>query len=98
MYIVSSGLVSRGLRLRIPDVSPASVVASSEVAASTVTSEVLEVGFLANVHWPRVSCQSRLSTNDKDKNEMIPETMHRSPGIYLTTEENSEKPQLGFRR
>ena len=38
--MVSSGMVGRGLRLRIPDVSPA----SSEVAASTVVSEVMEVG------------------------------------------------------
>ena len=36
--MVSSGMVGRGLRLRIPDVSPA----SSEVAASTVVFEVLE--------------------------------------------------------
>jgi hypothetical protein len=29
-----------------------------------------------------------------DGNEMIPGVMHRSPGIYLTAEENPEKPQL----
>ena len=27
-------------------------------------------------------------TNDKADNEMIPGAVHRSPGIYLTTEEN----------
>ena len=42
MYMVSSALVDRGLKLQIPDVSPASE-APSEVAASTVGSEVLEV-------------------------------------------------------
>ena len=39
-------------------------------------------GFLPKYHLPRVSRQSRLSTNDKV--EMIPEAVHRSPGIYLT--------------
>ena len=33
--------------------------------------------------------------NDKGDNEMIPETMHRSPNICLTTEENPGKPELG---
>ena len=51
--------------------------------------------FLVKSHSPRVSGQSRLSTND---NEMIPGDMHRSPGIYLTAEENLAKPQLGDRR
>ena len=27
---------------------------------------------------------SRLSTNEEGDNEMIPGTVHRSPGIYLT--------------
>ena len=49
---------------------------------------------LANDHLPRVS---RLSANNNGDNEMIPEAVHRSPGIYLTTEENPEKPQLGNR-
>ena len=35
--------------------------------------------------------------NDKVDNEMIPRTVHRSPGIYLTAEENLGKPQLGDR-
>ena len=33
--------------------------------------------------------------NVKGDNEMIPVAVHRSPGIYLTTEENHGKPQLG---
>ena len=47
-------------------------------------------GFLANGHFPLVSRQSRLSPNDKVDNEVIPEYMHRYPGIYLTVEENPE--------
>ena len=35
--------------------------------------------------------------NDKGDNEMILEAVHRSPGICLTAEENSRKPQLGDR-
>ena len=35
--------------------------------------------------------------NDKDNNEMIPRAVHRCPGICLTVEENSGKPQLGDR-
>ena len=35
--------------------------------------------------------------NDKDDNEMIPGTVHRSPGICLTAEENPGKPELGDR-
>ena len=34
---------------------------------------------------------------DKGDNEMIPETVHRSPGICLTAEANPGKPQLGDR-
>ena len=34
--------------------------------------------------------------NDKG-DEMIPGTIHRSPGIYLSVEENCGKPQLGDR-
>ena len=37
-FMLSSGLVDRGLRLRIPDVSPHLWQASSEVAASNVAS------------------------------------------------------------
>ena len=35
--------------------------------------------------------------NDKDDNEMILGAVHRSPGIFLTAEENPRKPQLGDR-
>ena len=35
--------------------------------------------------------------NDKGDNEMILADMHRSPGICLTAEENTRKPQLGDR-
>ena len=35
--------------------------------------------------------------NDKGDNEMILGTVHRSPSIYLTAEENPGKPQLGDR-
>ena len=35
--------------------------------------------------------------NCKGDNEMIPGTVHRSPGICLTVEENPGKPQLGDR-
>ena len=33
--------------------------------------------------------------NDKGDNEMVPGAVHRSPGICLTAEENSGKPQAG---
>ena len=36
--------------------------------------------------------------NDKDDNEMILDDVQKSPGIYLTVEENSRKPQLGDRQ
>ena len=48
-------------------------------------------GFLPNDHLPRIS---RLSANGKGDNEMIPGTVHRSHGIYLTAEGNSGKPLL----
>ena len=35
--------------------------------------------------------------NDKGDNEMILGAVHRSPGIWLTAEENPRKPQLGDR-
>ena len=44
-------------------------------------------GFLAKVHLPRVSRQSRLSANDKRGNEMVPGALHRSLGICLIAEE-----------
>ena len=37
------------------------------------------------------------AANDKDDNEMILGAVHRSPGIFLTAEENPRKPQLGDR-
>ena len=40
----------------------------------------------SHTHLPQVS---RLSANDKDDIELIPGDLHRSTGIYLTTEENS---------
>ena len=39
-------------------------------------------------HLPRVSHQSSLMANDKGDNEVKPEAVHRSPGIYLAAEEN----------
>ena len=38
--------------------------------------------------WPQ-------PVNDKGYTEVIPGTVHRSPGIYLKAEENPGKPQLG---
>ena len=35
--------------------------------------------------------------NDKGGNEMIPKTVHISPGNCLMVKKNSEKPQLGDR-
>ena len=49
---------------------------------------------LYRCHLTRVSRQSRLSVNDEGPNEMILGTVYRSPGIYLTAEENLGKPQL----
>jgi hypothetical protein len=51
-------------------------------------------GFLANDHLPRMS---RMSANDKGDNEMTLGAVYRSPGIYLTDEENPRTPQLGDR-
>ena len=42
---------------------------------------------------PNVTSVS-LTANDIGDIDMIPGTVHRSPGIYLTTEENPAKPQL----
>ena len=44
-----------------------------------------------------MSRQSSLSDNNKGDNEKMMEVMHRSTGIFLMTEENSGKPQLGDR-
>ena len=46
--------------------------------------------------FPRVSRQAHLSA-DKGDGTMIPGTVHRFPGIYLTAEENPGKPQFGDR-
>ena len=53
--------------------------------------------FLFKNQFPRVLRHSRLSVNDKGNNEMIPRVLHRSRGIYLTTQDNLRKPQLGDR-
>ena len=50
--------------------------------------------FLADGHLSRLLRQSRLSANDKGENEMKPEVLNRSLGIYLMAEENPE-PQIG---
>ena len=63
-------------------------------AAKKALSQFLP-GFLAKGHLPRVSLQSRLSANGSGDNEMIPGAVDRSPGIYLTAEENPGKPHLG---
>ena len=48
----------------------------------------LPSGYLANGHLPpRMSCHSHLS-DDNNVNEVKPGSVHRSPGIYLMTEEN----------
>ena len=36
-------------------------------------------------------------TNDEGDNEMIPEAVHRSPGIFLAAEESPGNPMLGDR-
>ena len=55
----------------------------------------LLTGFLANYHLPFVSRQSDgqsenfhyyCNANDKDNDEMLPGAVHRSLGIYLTTQ------------
>ena len=49
--------------------------------------------------WPlALSVPSVTSVaKDRNDNEMIPGAVHRSPGIYLTAEENPGKPHLGDR-
>ena len=51
--------------------------------------------FLANSRLPRVSRQILLSGNEKGDNKMMPGAVQKSPGIYLKSEENPGKPQLG---
>ena len=52
-----------------------------------------------SVHSQRLLAPSVTSVmsvaNDRVDNEMILEALQRSPGIYLTAEENPGKPQLG---
>ena len=55
-------------------------------------------GFLSNGHLPRVSRQSRLSTNEKGDNKMKPGAVLRSPGIYFKIEENPGKPPAYIRK
>jgi hypothetical protein len=52
---------------------------------------------LASGHLPRLSRQLRLSANDKGDNEIIHGAGQSFPDIYLITEENLAKPQLGDR-
>ena len=50
--------------------------------------------FMAKGHLPRMSHQSRLSANDKGDHEIFLGAEHKSPGIYLTAEENPENLSL----
>ena len=52
-------------------------------------------GFLANGHFSQVLHQSHLWDNVNGDNEVKPRAVHVSPGIYLTAQENSGKPELG---
>ena len=54
----------------------------------------LMFGFLVNGQLLRVSRQSIFPANYKDDNEKIPRAVQRS-GIFITTEENPGKRQLG---
>ena len=51
-------------------------------------------GFLFCVHF---SLASHQPVNDKDDNKTVLGAVHRFPGICLTSEEDSRKPQLGDR-
>jgi hypothetical protein len=53
---------------------------------------------LAIGHLLQVLHQSHLLANDRDDNEMKSGTVHSSSSIYLTTEKNLGKPQLGYRQ
>ena len=44
---------------------------------------------------PSVTSVISVSINDKDANVLISGTVRRSPGFYITAEENPGKPQLG---
>jgi hypothetical protein len=44
---------------------------------------------VANGFLPRVPRQSHMSAKYNGDNEIIPVVVHRSPGIYITAEENS---------
>ena len=48
-------------------------------------------------HFPRISRLLLLSTIDKGDHEMIPGTVHRSPGIYFTVVEKPGRLQIGDR-
>ena len=54
-------------------------------------------GFLAIGYLARASHQTRLSTNNKGDNEMKQGAVHRSPGIYLTAEENPSLETVAVR-
>ena len=54
----------------------------------------LQSGFLAKGYLPRMPLQLRLSADDR----VISGTVHRSPGICLTAEENTGNPPPGDRR
>ena len=69
-------------------------VAAKKTLMLTWRCHQLLSGFLANDHLTWISRQLHISA-DKGYNGMKPEAVHRSPGIYLTTEENLGKSQLG---
>ena len=50
----------------------------------------LQSGFLAKDHWPQMSRQSCLPTNNKDDIEMIPGAVHRFHSIYLIAGEHQK--------
>ena len=52
-------------------------------------------GFLVSGHLPWMSRQSYLLANDTSDSEVILGAVHKFPDIYLTTEENPRKLQLG---
>ena len=54
-------------------------------------------GLLSNGQLPRMSRQSLLSADVTRDNEMIPGAVYRFPGVYLISEENPGKSQIGDR-